>query len=1766
MGNLIFRFNKSIVPDSLLNNWDSTEYVSFEPKIPGRFRWDGTDQLVFSPSRPLSPATNYTAKFKNDVLRYSAYDKVKVDDDVKFHTPSLQLTDAMVTWVLLDENSRRAVPNISLHFNYDIDPETIKDKLKIEVDGKQTNYSFQTVSASKEMILRLNEFQSEDKNYEAKVTLAEGVIPKGGANKTAEKLQTQLVIPSPYVLNINDVQSEHDGTEGIVRISTTQQLVNEQISSLIKFEPAINYTVEFNDFGLVLRSEKFSAEESYSMTISKGLRGRIGGVLKEDYYGSVAFGQMEASIKFTSSKAVYLSRKGGGNIEVRIGNVPKLKLVISKIYENNLLMAERYGYYPDNDEDDARYASYEEENDYNSYDYSQSMAGDVVYSKVIDTRSLPRSGSARILNISQFEDRLPDVKGVYHVMLRSVDEYWVQDSRFISFSDIGLIAKQGQEKIFVFANSLKTVNSIEGATIHVYGKNNQLIGTGATNKDGVAEVELSKRAIKGFQPAMIIAKTADDFTYLPFKNTRVNTSRFEVGGKRNNASGLDAFIYAERDIYRPGETVNFAVLVRDLKWKSPGEIPIHLKFLLPNGKEHKVFRKTLNTQGGTDASIDISSAAITGSYTLEVYSSNEILLATKNFMIEEFVPDRIRVTTKLNKPFLSPGDNVNLSVNAVNFFGPPAANRNYELEIQVKQKQFIAKNFKDFDFDLANQRSFSDKELMEGKTDANGNAVEIYSVPDMYKNVGLLQASFYTTVFDETGRPVSRVINADIYTQTVFHGVKTDGYYYYPLNQPVQFRMVSVNKDGAAINATAHVKIIKHEYRTVLTRSGSYFRYDSQQEDKLMLEKDITVGNNTAFAYIPRSPGDYELRIYRPGANSYVSSKFYSYGSWGADNTSFEVNTEGHIDIDVNKPSFKTGETAQLSFKCPFSGKMLVTLERDGVMSYQYVEVRNRFASLDIKLDGEHVPNMYITASLIKPHEVSDIPLTVAHGFQNIKVEEPGRKINVEITAKQSSRSKQKQQVRVKGAPNSYITLAAVDNGVLQITDFNTPNPYNYYYQKKALEVTAFDMYPLLFPELRNRNSSTGGDGDVDMTKRVNPMPAKRFKIMSYWSGMKKTDASGNANFEIDIPQFNGQIRLMAVSFKDQSFGSSEATMTIADPIVISSSLPRFLSPSDTAIIPVTVTNTTSKTANATTTINVQGPFKLVGNSSTTVNLSPNSEQQVSFKMVADPSIAIGKVIVNVNAMGEKFSEETEISVRPPSTLQKVTGSGSITGGTKQKINVPANDFISSSKALNLVISRSPIAEISEHLKYLIQYPYGCTEQTISAAFPQLYYSDFADLLESGSKNNSASVANVMEAIRKIKMRQLYNGAVMLWEGGGTEHWWTTVYAAHFLLEAKKAGYDVDNSLLETMLGYLINRLKTKETITYYYNRNQNKKIAPKEVAYSLYVLALANRTQVSTMNYYRTNHRLLSLDGKYLLSAAYAVAGDKKAFASFLPSSFSGEISDQQTGGSFYSSTRDEAIALNALIDVDPGNAQVPVMARHVSESLKKERYLNTQERAFSFLALGKIARTASRSNVTAEVKVNGKTIANINGNDWKSDKNLVDGDNIEIVTKGSGRLYYSWEMEGISRSGAYMEEDNFIKVRRMYYDRNGNPITRNVFRQNELIIVSVTLEKSYNTTIENIVITDLLPAGFEIENPRTKDIPGMDWIKNASEPVAMDVRDDRIHLFVDARSAKQTYYYAVRAVSLGSFKQGPVGADAMYNGEIHSYHGAGIISVVNQ
>jgi len=376
----------------------------------------------------------------------------------------------------------------------------------------------------------------------------------------------------------------------------------------------------------------------------------------------------------------------------------------------------------------------------------------------------------------------------------------------------------------------------------------------------------------------------------------------------------------------------------------------------------------------------------------------------------------------------------------------------------------------------------------------------------------------------------------------------------------------------------------------------------------------------------------------------------------------------------------------------------------------------------------------------------------------------------------------------------------------------------------------------------------------------------------------------------------------------------------------------------------------------------------------------------------------------------------------------------------------------------------------------------------------------------------------------------------------------------------------VDNSVVDRLLSYINYKTGSKLMETYYFYENgqlRTKSHASRELVYSLYVMAVGGQPNRALMNYYKSNSALLTMDEKYLLAAAFYLTADRAAYNEILPKQYHEFESLKATGGSFYSTTRNLAISLHALVETDMDNPQVPEMSRNLSAQLRKGRYLNTQELVFSFLALGKMAREANKSNVSATIKVNGEMVGNFANTDRVIENDKLKGQKVNITSSGTGILYYFYETEGLSSTGKYEQIDNFMRVRKDFFDRFGNPLKNNTFKQNDLIVVRISISSLQNMYIENVVITDMLPAGFEIENPRLTEGREYEWTQeNRAYPQHFDIRDDRINYYL-LRSSRQIYYYAVRAVSPGNYRMGPVSAEAMYNGEYHSYNGGGVIKV---
>ena len=1364
-------------------------------------------------------------------------------------------------------------------------------------------------------------------------------------------------------------------------------------------------------------------------------------------------------------------------------------------------------------------------------------------------------------------------KGIYIVNVRSNEERWVNDSKIISISDFGIIAKQSDNQVIVFVNSISEAEPVADVEVSIVSSNNQTILSGKTNSEGIITFDNIKPKTEGFFARLVTVEKGDDFNFIDLNHTSIETSRFDVGGIYEYSTDYTTYTYSERNIYRPGDKVNLSTIVRSDKIKVVKDIPIIIKIITPTGKTFNEYKKSLNNEGSFELSFDLPDYSQTGEYVAEIYSGPEQLISSYRFSVEEFVPDKIRVMLKGDKETAHPGDILSVDINSEFLFGAKASGLKYEAHFQYSHKNFVSKNYPAYNFSNSSaENSNLPNKFRDGTLDQNGFANVKDTLPKELSSKGILQANAFVSVFDLTGRTVNRAVTFDVYPQNYFVGINAPGYYF-ATNEKLNFKIISVDENDKPLgNFKAKASLVRYEWQTVLKKDNSdRYYYASEQKEIKEWDRNITVsGGPLDFTFTVSHSGKYELRIYKEGSDVYQAKSFYAYGWGGTTASSFEVDKEGRIEIVADKQSYEPGEKAKILFTTPFAGKMLLTLERNGVYFHKYINVENRSSEVEIELTDEYMPNVYVSATLFRKHNMIETsPFLVGHGYASIKVERKKNHLPVAITSPQKIKPNTKQEITIKTLPENeiYVTLAAVDEGILQIKNYETPDPYKYMYGKRTLRTDSYDLYKLLLPEIVTLKPSTGGDSyeeeSKEISKRTNPVKSKRFKLVSFWSGIQKSNGDGIVKVTLNIPQFNGDIRLMAVAYSGSRFGNAEEHIKVADDIIIEPEVPRFLSTNDSLVSTVTLINTTSSLKKVDISLKVDGPLKIVSDKNQTVNINPNSTSQVRFSIKTGKEIGNGKITFETTGAA-KVKEEIEIGVRPVSPLVVESGSGNIKAGETKNIDLP-NDFLSGTQNTTLTISRFPAIKFGKHLRYLVGYPYGCIEQTVSKLFPQLYFEDLAKLVAPDLYKTNNPVYYVKEGIRKIESMQLHDGSMSYWQGWDESNWWGSVYAAHFLVEAQKAGFAVSDNVLKKLLSYI--EKKSREGGTYdYYTYSNNKrtvtKIANKEILYGLYVLALAKRGDISTMNYYKSHPHLLATDSKYLLAGAYALMGKWNTYYEVVPPKYYPEKTDRQTGGNFDSEVRANAIMLNVLLEVEPASEQIPYMIKHLSQ-LADDMY-STQERSFTFLALGKAAKLTANTQMKVEIIANGKTINAFDNKDISvTDKELNNG-KITLKSSGSGEVYFFWNVEGIKTSEKIKEEDSFLAVKRTYYDYRSGAVIGNNFLQGQLIVCKISLT-GYDKSAENIVITDLLPSAFEIENPRLSTSTELEWkSKNPLVVQYMDVRDDRLLLFTDLkRNETREFYYMLRVVNKGNFTLPVIGAEAMYDREYHSYNGAGIIKV---
>ena len=1756
---MTFNFDKDLAPPEKQDNWVTDEFVKFEPAIPGRYKWIDSRTLVFSPDIVLPSSTDYKAKVTSKALF-----ETKFSNDcgeLKFHTPYFSLVSEEIYWTPIQHSDYEVSPQVTLNFNEPVQPSMLNKYLEVTLNGEPLKqWDVITKESATQITINFGKAQQKSKEQDIKIVLKKGLPSVYNRRPIMEDIEKKFTLAPSTELRITGITTGFNGDAGWIDVATSQTVDRDFIEKHLTLDPKIKYeiaSVEAQSFRL---EGAFIAGGNLNVKISKGLPGLYGGTLQDDFEQEVTFADIDPFVHFTDKGGKYMMLSGLKNLELESINLKEVNITVSEVFQNNIVQFlngnSSYNYYN------------EEEGDYGNNVNVSSDVGKQLYEEKIKVESKMNSKKNFTINLEKALGQR--YKGIFVVSAASNTDRWRSDNKVVIISDLGMICKMSGEDMIVFVNSIASAEPVADVDVKLFSRSNQVLAEGKTNAEGILKISGMKEKIEDFVPKMILAEKGNDFNVIDLNETSVETSRFPVDGQAESAHGLTAFLYSERNLFRPGEDMHLSAIVRTNTYQNVKGEPMLVKLQGPTGGTIQEWKKNTDAQGGFELTYNIPSFARTGIYNFEVSNGAGKGVNSYSFHVEEFAPDKIRVQLSQPKDKYKPGETATVDVNSQYLFGAPVANQRFEDYIHFTQREYNSKRYPEYEFgNYSGTNTKIESSFTESALDANGKGKVTYVIPETVQSGGYIEASCYVSVFDVTGRSVSKGVDFNIYSKDDFIGIKQNGYYH-GVNQDIDFDLAVVDKNDKGINGyAAEAELVRYEWHSVLrgNSSGRYY-YVSEKKEFKEWKKDIVINSQSRFSFRTGHAGDFELRIHKKGSDEYVKTGFYTWDYSSNTTTNFSVNKEGNIEMSTDKKTYQPGEKAKVLFTTPFSGKMLVTVERKNVYTYQYVDVKNNTAELLVPITEDYLPNVYISATLFKKHAgTSAIPFLVGHGYASIMVEKPENKIPVKIIAPAKVKPGPMQTIVIKTLPGKsvHVTLAAVDEGVLQIKNYATPDPYSFMYAKRQLNVNSYDLYKFLLPEVATMSSTTGaGEGFEISAKRSNPIQSTRFKLFSYWSGILVSDASGTVKVNLPVPQFTGDVRLMAVAYVDKQFGSAEEHMIVTDDVLLMPAIPRFLSQNDALNIPMTVMNTTSKEGNVNIEMKLSGPMTATTALTQSVSLKANESKVVNFGLKTGVDVGKGTILFTATGM-DNVKDETEISIRPNSPFVKESGAGTIQAG--QNINIPLpKDFLASTQNASVKVSKFQALQYAKQMQFLVGYPYGCLEQTVSKLFPQLYFNDLVAVAAPGMFKGNNSVYYIKQGIRKIEGMVIYDGAIAYWEGGNYPNFWSNVYAAHFLLEAKKAGYDVNKEKLDNLLSYIrrnVSSKKLEEYRTFRSNTWEVHQIAPKEYIYGLYVLALAGQGDMSLMNYYNSKQDNLSRDERYVLAGAFALMNRRNVYNQLLPKSYDPEIVHRCSGDNFDSEIRSNAMMLDILLTVDPENAQIPSIVKFLSK--KVGGYGTTQEMAWAVLALGKAAKSIGDSKVNVQIISGGQTVANYASSDGSKNFTLPKGNSVSLIASGTGQAYYFWDIEGVKLGNAPKNEDANIRVRRTYYDRFGVPIANNTLKQGQLVVCKISIDCP-TQSVDNVAISDLIPAGCEIMNPRLGNLTELTWIPSERmSPEYMDIKDDRILLFTHIPSGKvQHFYYMMRATNQGDYQLAPIGAEAMYDPEFHSYNGGGKIKIL--
>jgi uncharacterized protein YfaS (alpha-2-macroglobulin family) len=1751
---------------------EATGVITVTPAIPGRAVWSARDRVTLMPSEPFPIARKFAVKLVLPTAPGGG--KIVGPEGFVFNTQLLALRGVELFYAGVGTADVRA----NLNFNHAVQPEAAARAVTFVLgDGKVLTPTLETTKPGETMAFRLPpiELAPDQESIPLKVTIKAELVAAAGGEPLGADAVRELAVNRPSALVVDQIYPQQRGKEYVLSVRFNDAVDVDAAQAALSVTPAVKLVVREGYRGVELEGP-FKSGQTYQVTVKKGLVGRAGGALVEDLTRAVTIADLDPQLRFTHD-GNYLTRSGNQRVGLESVNVDKVNITVDKVFENNLTHVlprlrsasrscsdggcyDEYGY------------DYYSENYYSSY-YDLSSYGANVYAASLELGGSKNEWRDTVIPFDQLDT---DQRfGLYRLRISDSERGWQYVEKWLLSTDLGLTAKVGREEARVTVVSLSTLQPVPGVKVRFHSSTNQLIGEVVSDAQGVATLSLA--LAKPAEPLNLITAQKDkDFSYLALASTAIPTADFDVGGDGDTTSPYEGYVYLDRGVYRPGDTARLSVLVRDKSLKTPPVFPYTIEVRDPQWRVFATLRGTTGNDGAATFDVPFANDALTGNYAVRVFAASDTsVIGHETIKVEEFMPDRIKVDVKPRAAAGEWGEAIGFDVQSNYLFGPPAKGLRIESTCDYREVGLSSEYASTFSFGDVEGRTRlgSEEPLGESTLDDEGK-LGLECPANGTAGVQLpVRVTLLATVSENGGRAVTGVASTLVHPLPYYLGVRRNSTSYYAeLGKPSGVEALVVGRDGkpqagVAVQATFY----SIDYKTVLKLVNGRYSYVSERSEKKLDQRLVTsAGGPVPVDFKASKVGSYRVSLESQGAATSVEYWVggEGYGAWDMKNPS-------KIALTLDRADYAAGETAKVMVRAPFAGQLILTVERDKVLWQTTQAMSGNTTTVDVPVSFAMSPNAYVVAQVVRgPKSAEKLAPMRAFGVVPLAVKADRHKLAVKVTAPETMRPSQPLEVSLEttgGQGAVQVTLAVVDEGILRITGFDTPDPFKFFTRKRRLGITTYDLFDALLPEVDGRTATlirTQG-GDAARGKHLNPVSVKRVKPVALWSGLVKLDSSGKGKVKLDVPQFQGSLRVMAVAFEGDKFGSGQANVTVRDPIVLTPTLPRFVGPLDKFLMPVEVFNGTGAAAKVEVEVAIEGRIQVAGEKKRVIDIAAGAQEMVVFPLVADEVAGKAKVTVHARAGSDKTWSETELAIRPPATVSTEGVAQVVRAATPLKVKVPSG-YLPGTLKVSVTAGPAPVAQFGAALQYLIQYPYGCLEQTTSRVFPLVYLKDLAKTAAPELASDTAIDQYVNAGIGRVQNMAVSSGGLSYWPGSGWGYAWTTIYATHFLVEAKKAGYLVDELLLKRLLEHLAG--VSNAVVFPVYGAAADFRTQ----AYALYVLSLAGRPNTGAMAY-AGDVLKRALDGKPIkgvpvstdeetrafLAGAMMLAGDKARGSELAAQDFSlakaGRGSD-----SFWSSTRADAVLLGVLAEVNPDHRSVPALMKALIDKAKLGYWYNTQENAYALLALGKIGRAMGTGEYAGNISVNGKSLRAFDSKasaGVQGDEAWV-GQELEVSVTGAGAAFVGVRFEGIKAGLEPAVSNKGLTVERTFLDKGGRELDPSSIRQGDLVYVR--LRVGGPARVDNLALVDLLPAGLEIENPRLGAAEVQDWMKDRHVADYVDIRDDRILLFLrNSSGSTQSYYYSARAVTEGEFVLPHAHVEAMYDPETQGRAGAGRLVV---